>query len=415
MDLNWVESSLILNEELLSVLRTMECGNVLLQDKVEHEGTTYIYPLGTNIFVADEEKVMSSRSFYETIKYYETKVEPSESEAFILDHSENSLDETKYNQEGPINELFSTLLQQVYMELPGISSISRFPYSIILKICNDDKNPHVYLSFLLEFISLCSLSTRVMFDDATRKYVFQIGSKIDSEMQKSIQLETVWNDTSFFKSKIFSTITAWVLDNKGIPNGHYLRRSVAQNYILGFEDSTSLFISGKHKISEIPDSLDNMFESVLNARSEKYIKNINKMKEDYIDSFNQYSQMMSSINTQTISNIFAMAAAAYGIFLTMENIENPLSFPGVKWILVIFIFTTSLIFINLVASRASLRSSLRTRQRFYSEILSVSNELLDKVYNRVNPELPKTWLFPAVLLSLILVFLFYLLRIVCLA
>lgn len=418
MDLNWSGSSLVLNEELLSVLKTKECGDVLLQTKIEDNGTFYISPIKTNIFIADEERVKVSRYFSETINYYETKGKPSNSEAYILLVINNSLEETIYHQVAQTDQLFASLLKQVYLELPGISSISHFPYSVINEICELNskyveahllhKEDKGYLFFLREFISLCALSTRVLFDDSRRKYIFEIGSKVDSDFHKSIHLETVWNDTAFFKSKFFSTITRWVLDDKGIPNGHYLRRSVAQYYLLGFEDSSSLLQATDKDLTEIPDSLDNMFESVLNARSEKYVQNINKMKEDYIESFNQYSQMLSSVNTQAITNIFAITAAAYGIFLTKDNLESPLSFPGVRWILGFFIFTTLLILVNFIGSYCSLKSSKKKRRKFYSVMLGVADGTLEKIYDRINPNLPSTWLIPFIFLVLILCTLIYL-------
>jgi len=235
MNLNWRGSSLILTERLLSELQGMECREALMSTVLDDNGVRYLSPYKTNIFIADEERLRDSKTFREIIKYYETKVEPSRLEAFILTVSDESIKETKVEQITPIDTLFSALLKEVYFEIDGISSIAVFPYSVIREICIKDKNEHPYLSFLLEFISLCCLSTRAVYDDSSKKYKFQIGSKIDSEFRKSILLETDWNDTTFFKSKIFSTIATWVLDDKGIADGQHLRKSVAQNFFLGLK------------------------------------------------------------------------------------------------------------------------------------------------------------------------------------
>ena len=410
MELNWYKSSLILSTELHSILEKKECGDVLLGTIKKDNGTNYVFPYGTNIFIADEERVRDSENLTEILRYYETKVKPSESEAIILRVADDSLEETKFIQRSDIDRLFSTLLEQVYLDLQGISSISDFPYSIIHEICDSDKKNRGYLSFLLEFISLCALSTRVLYDDLSKKYIFRIGSKIDSEFQKIIHLETVWNDTAFFTSNIFSTITTWVVDDKGIPDGQHLRRSVAQNYILGFEDSPGLLTKTQEEIRAIPNSLNNMFDSVLNARSEKYIQKINKMKDEYVDSFNQYSQMMASVNTQTVSNIFAITAAVYGLFLTKEGLESPVSFLSFKIILGFFVFTTGLILLVFRSNLISLRESMNTRRRFYSEMLGVTDKTLEEIYKRLSPSQPITWRIPFItlifILFILLVFIF---------
>lgn len=408
MKLNWSGSSLILSDELLSGLESTECRTELIKNITKDNGVNYLSPWKTNIFIADEERVRQSKTFREIIKYYETKVKPSEVEAYILRVSNDTLLETKFHQVASSDRLFSSLLGQVYINLPGISSISGFPYSIIRNICDTDKANQSYLSFLLEFISLCSLSTRVSFDDNSGKYIFQIGSKIEPEFQNTIHLETDWLNTDFFKSNIFSTITGWVLDDKGIPNGENLRRHVAQNYLLGFEESSGLLQKTQEEVQALPVSLDNMFESVLNTRSEKYIQKITKMRDEYIDTYNQYSQILTSVNTQTVSSIFALTAASYGIFLTNKGMELPLSFPGVKWILSFFIITTLFILVFFIGNLCSLRNSRRIRRKFYSEMLGVTDETLAKMYTRINPSLPRSWLIPLILLVLIIVFLSWL-------
>lgn len=402
MKLNWYESSIILTKELLSFLEKKEYGDVLLKTLMEFNGTNYVFPIKTNIFIADEERVRDSRNLLEIVKYYETKVKPSETQAIILRVADDSLEETLFIQKSAIDKNFSKLLKQVYLELPGISSISDFPYSVIHEICDIDKENQGCLSFILEFISLCSLSTRVLYDDSSKKYIFQIGSKFDSEFQKSIYLDTAWNDTACFMSKIFSTITMWVLDDKGIPDGELLRRTVAQHYILGFEDQSRLLNKTQEEIRAIPNSLDNMFDSVLNARSEKYIQNINKMKDEYIDSFNQFLQLMASVNSQTVSNIFAITAAIYGIFLTRQAFESPISYASFKIILGFFSVTTLIITMNFVVNLSAIEGSRKKRRMFYSEMLGVTNKTLAKIYDRINPKPPLTWLIPLIVLLFIL-------------
>ena len=172
MELKWYSSSLLLSTDLRSILKGNESGEILLNTTLESNGQSCIYPFRTNLFIADEERVRDSTSFKEIIGYYETKVVPSESEARILKIIDNSLEETRVNQPTDITGRFSTLLEQVYLDLPGLSSISKFPYWVIHKISESDKQNQGYLSFLLEFISLCSLSTRVAYDDSSRNYIF---------------------------------------------------------------------------------------------------------------------------------------------------------------------------------------------------------------------------------------------------
>ena len=411
MELNWYKSSLILTKELRSVLVKMKCGDVLLETISESNGTSYIFPINTNIFIADEERVRGSKNFLEILKYYETKVEPSESEAIVLIAADDTPEEIQFTTNLAIDRRLSILFKQVYLDLQGISSISDFPYSIIHKICDVAKNNKGHLSFLLEFISLCALSTRVVYDDSSNKYGFQIGSKIDSEFQKCIRLDIAWNDAAFFMSNVFSTITMWVLDDTGIPNGQLLRRSVAQNYVLGFEESSGILTKTQEEIRDIPKTLDNMFESVINARSEMFIQKINKMKEEYIDSFNQYSQMMTSTNAQVVSNIFAITAAIYGIFLTRQSFESPVSYESYKVLIIFFLITTGIIAANFVGNLVIINKSRRDRRQFCSEMLGVTNENLATLYDKINGKLPYTWLIPAIVLGLIIVALVILLNV----
>lgn len=413
MSFTWNISDLFMSHGEFRDLQELPSGIILVNSlRGDEIPPNLVRPAMTRIYIADNERIQGTESLPEVLQYYHAKSSVSSNNlSYCLVVENNAFIEYQFVHSISTDKLFQELFDNIIIDLPGVQkqdfyvSISSLREVSAYAKKHQNSSDQCFLDPLMNLLSVASLSQRVTYQDD--RYVFEIGHKTDDNSNQPVTFRISWGNLKKQNWNIFSKILNWVIGDGISKIDSSTRKIVARNFLLLRSQNNEIDPFPEGESINIPILLENMLEATLKERSVFYIESITKLKNDYIDSFKQQRELVQGAVTQSLTMVFGISAALYGLVITNGQKIPTSNFGVIRIISLFFAASAFVVLINFWCNLSDLEKFRYQLTNYYSLMIGVSKKNIESIYPFSFPELSNTWLLPILILFVLIVLLIY--------